>query len=816
MTSLQKLKEFGESIGLKGEELCTFIKEQQAEERAARVLEREQIERDKARELEKMKLQRDLNDKDKAQELEKMKLQMEQQKLDQQAKEKHMEIELTRMQIENGVKQDDANVSFGLPHHTNAKLPKMPYFDEDKDCMDAYLNRFERFANAQGWKKESFSICLAALLKGKALDVYSRLPSDQVDDYDCLKEALLKRYQLTEDGFKRKFRSAKPEVGESPAQFLTRLASYLERWVELSKVEKSFEGLASLMIREQYLSICSESLALFLKERAITDLDKLATSAEQYTEAHNESFSQRSSTHQSVKPRDTSVSVKKCFKCGSNSHLIKDCKTDIQEPKPAPRQSSDGQKNCFLCGKKGHLARNCFSKVKAAAMYTSKHDPGNSPPKQEDDKCHQGNALHLLPYDEIELKCGCKLPVIADGCQIRDNTSMPVTKGRIGDKQVNVLRDTGCSTVIVRESLVSNDQLTGESRMCILIDGTVRKTPVANIHVQTPYLSGTVKAICMKQPIYDLIIGNVEGVKDETVYVNNDRVEAHEEDQAVETRGQNRAKVKPVIIPPPTVTEFPSETIVKRDDECRCNQKANRDFQNSASHVQLNGSKDQSCENDRESDKFRKLFIGNLSYSTTDDSLREYFRQFGDVVDCIVMKDATTKRSRGFGFVVYSNVSMVDAVQAERPHIVDDHEVDTRRAMPKEELLHRRNLARVRKVFVDSLNETIDESILFEYFSKFGHVDHVDLIRDRGTKRLRGFAFVTFNDYDPVDKAILQKYHMINGRRCEVKKALSKPKTCNVKNHGGRHDQDMEWPLSGCFLADGTWCHDHSHKRWLS
>ena len=35
MTTLQKLKEFGESIGLKGEALHTFIKEQQAEERAA-------------------------------------------------------------------------------------------------------------------------------------------------------------------------------------------------------------------------------------------------------------------------------------------------------------------------------------------------------------------------------------------------------------------------------------------------------------------------------------------------------------------------------------------------------------------------------------------------------------------------------------------------------------------------------------------------------------------------------------------------------------------------------------------------------------
>ena len=77
MTSLQKLKEFGESIGLKGDALHTFIKEQQAEERAARVLEREKNESDKA-----------FAEKEKTLELERMKLQLEQQKMEQQAKAK--------------------------------------------------------------------------------------------------------------------------------------------------------------------------------------------------------------------------------------------------------------------------------------------------------------------------------------------------------------------------------------------------------------------------------------------------------------------------------------------------------------------------------------------------------------------------------------------------------------------------------------------------------------------------------------------------------------------------------------------------------
>jgi len=71
-----------------------------------------------------------------------------------------------------------------------------------------------------------------------------------------------------------------------------------------------------------------------------------------------------------------------------------------------------------------------------------------------------------------------------------------------------------------------------------------------------------------------------------------------------------------------------------------------------------------------------------------------------------------------------------------------------------QEPLHRENQVRVRKIFVGGLKETTDEPILSEYFSQFGHVDHVDLIEDRATKRLRGFAYVTFNDYDPVDKAV--------------------------------------------------------------
>jgi len=86
---------------------------------------------------------------------------------------------------------------------------------------------------------------------------------------------------------------------------------------------------------------------------------------------------------------------------------------------------------------------------------------------------------------ELTLECGYKLPVVADACQVH-NERMPVCIGLMGDQSVSVLRDTGCSTVVVKGELVDDEQMTGGTETCILIDGTVRRTPVAEIEIETP------------------------------------------------------------------------------------------------------------------------------------------------------------------------------------------------------------------------------------------------------------------------------------------------------------------------------------------
>lgn len=47
---------------------------------------------------------------------------------------------------------------------------------------------------------------------------------------------------------------------------------------------------------------------------------------------------------------------------------------------------------------------------------------------------------------------------------------------------------------------------------------------------------------------------------------------------------------------------------------------------------------------DPEAEQFRKLFIGGLSYETSEEGLKAHFEQWGEVVDCVVMKDSDTQK----------------------------------------------------------------------------------------------------------------------------------------------------------------------------
>ncbi|XP_051920971.1 heterogeneous nuclear ribonucleoprotein A0-like [Hippocampus zosterae] len=184
------------------------------------------------------------------------------------------------------------------------------------------------------------------------------------------------------------------------------------------------------------------------------------------------------------------------------------------------------------------------------------------------------------------------------------------------------------------------------------------------------------------------------------------------------------------------------------------------------------------------SDQLCKLFVGGLNVDTDDDGLRKHFEQFGSLTDCVVVVNKQLQRSRCFGFVTYSTPEEADAAMGARPHTVDGNTVEVKRAMSREDANKPEALAKVKKIFVGGLKDDIEEDHLNDYFSQYGQIEKSEVISEKDTGKKRGFGFVYFTDHDAADKAVVIKFHNINGHKVEVKKALTKQEMQSANRSG--------------------------------
>jgi cold-inducible RNA-binding protein len=81
-----------------------------------------------------------------------------------------------------------------------------------------------------------------------------------------------------------------------------------------------------------------------------------------------------------------------------------------------------------------------------------------------------------------------------------------------------------------------------------------------------------------------------------------------------------------------------------------------------------------------------KLYVGNLSYETTEQGLRELFMQAGNVVSVTLIKEPGTNRSKGFGFVEMGSQSDVQkAISMFNGYTLNDRQLKVNVARPREE-----------------------------------------------------------------------------------------------------------------------------------
>ena len=342
--------------------------------------------------------------------------------------------------------------------------------------------------------------------------------------------------------------------------------------MELGKVDETYEDLRDLILREQFLTVSNRSLVLFLKERKITSIDEMVELAEQYHEAHSVNDNSNRTNYSNKSDNRTEVREE-----GIRGQVV--------EGTRQPRVFKE--RVCYSCGKSDHFIRECphknslkqSSNFKAASLETDESQ------KKEIDETESevGKAEAGITIEKSAATCIVLTPTsnpcsfVNSSLDVRTNVqtvhevdlvniachgsgehmgsrkeTMPVREGLIGESKVLVLRDSDCNSVLVKRELVQEGEYTGIEVSCILADGTKRMFPVARINVHTSFYEGQVEALSMENPVYDLVIGNVEGARavDDPNLNWKDEVSSMQECikdgmaqcevSAVETRAQNK------------------------------------------------------------------------------------------------------------------------------------------------------------------------------------------------------------------------------------------------------------------------------------
>eukprot|EP00401_Gymnodinium_catenatum_P038390 CAMPEP_0117510398 /NCGR_PEP_ID=MMETSP0784-20121206/27969_1 /TAXON_ID=39447 /ORGANISM="" /LENGTH=718 /DNA_ID=CAMNT_0005306033 /DNA_START=24 /DNA_END=2177 /DNA_ORIENTATION=- len=161
-----------------------------------------------------------------------------------------------------------------------------------------------------------------------------------------------------------------------------------------------------------------------------------------------------------------------------------------------------------------------------------------------------------------------------------------------------------------------------------------------------------------------------------------------------------------------------------------------------------------------------KIFVGGLAKATTQETFRDYFAFYGEMVRAHAKVDADTQKCRGFGFVDFVERSSAEAVLKEKAHSLDGKAIEVRpfQKVPPTD-----------KVFVGGLSSKTTTESLTAYFAYYGDVGKVR-VKTRDDGKCAGFAFVRFADPVSCELAVTEsEQHVVDGKKIAVRVFEKKP-----------------------------------------
>ena len=255
----------------------------------------------------------------------------------------------------------------------------------------------------------------------------------------------------------------------------------------------------------------------------------------------------------------------KCFLCIWVGHQAIDCHAKPKGGGNGCNRPARYAVTCYQCGEIGHEKRFFRNTPRPQAVPRG----GGNTPRSTSQPYRVGCVAKVRRLSDdakakdeehLELKSGKKTKVVRNGaCISNENRKcMPLATGKVGENKVVVLHDTGCNGVIVRGELVKEDDFTGSMGYMMAIVRTLKEAPIAEIKVDTPYYIAVTQAICLRDPLFDLVIENIPGARNP-----DDPIFGVETSAAAVTRAraQKDATIKPLV-----AKDVTAQTSVTKDE----------------------------------------------------------------------------------------------------------------------------------------------------------------------------------------------------------------------------------------------------------
>jgi hypothetical protein len=277
-----------------------------------------------------------------------------------------------------------------------------------------------------------------------------------------LKLALLVGFNKTPETYGQEFRSLKISPNETYEQFSVKLSRTLDYWIEARQVERTYESLRAFILSDQMLASVTPDLRCFLKEHNAHTLPDLVRLADNWATARR------------AYPKTNSVS------------------SDSRPPSPGPPNSSTGPNyktsrmrpmQCHACGSYGHMKSQC---PKNPSSFYERRSQG------------QGNKINF--------------------CLDETSTNRYMCCGTVNGANVStILRDTGCSCVVVSEEVLPDVDVS-KCKFATISDFLGRKSsfPVVPCYLRCKYYTGWTNAIRAPIKFCSVLLGNINGVTSST------------------------------------------------------------------------------------------------------------------------------------------------------------------------------------------------------------------------------------------------------------------------------------------------------------